>query len=382
VATRLLGVAPWSPEPSRGGRIRVGIASQRLRNHNGANWAYNWFARLPRDDYEIFTYSFEGLEDELSAKFAQLGTHRQLSFGAASQPAILRRMRDDRLDALMLPDVGMTAVSRFLSLHRIAPCQFTAWGHPVTTGSPQIDHFLSSDLMEPADAQDHYSEQLVRLPNLALYLDPPAAEPAADRDFGLPQGRVLYGCLQSLYKYLPRHDRIFPRVAREVPDALFVFLEGQTPAMTAILRRRLERAFAAEGLAADRHVLVLPRQSERDYDSLMRRMDVNVDSVGWSGGNTSLKSIAFGVPLLTLEGRFMRGRHSAAMFAMIGMDDMVSRSVEDYVAALAAMGREPDRRRETTRRLLANAPRLYRDDSLISAFDAFLKARSRAPIAG
>jgi len=56
--------------------------------------------------------------------------------------------------------------------------------------------------------------------------------------------------------------------------------------------------------------------------------------------------------------------------------------VEDYVAALAAMGREPDRRRETTRRLLANAPRLYRDDSLISAFDAFLKARSRAPIAG
>ena len=41
----------------------MGIASQRLRNHNGANWAYNWFARLPRDDYEIFTYSFEGLED-------------------------------------------------------------------------------------------------------------------------------------------------------------------------------------------------------------------------------------------------------------------------------------------------------------------------------
>lgn len=381
-AGRLLGVAPYEAPPSGSGRIRLGIASQRLRNHNGANWAYNWLAQLPRGDYEFFSYNFEALEDDLSARFASLGTHRQMSFSAAAEPSILRRMRDDRLDALMLPDVGMTAVSRFLSLHRIAPCQFTAWGHPVTSGAPHIDHYLSSDLMEPQDATEHYTERLVRLPNLALYLDEPREAERAEKDFALPEGRVLYGCLQSLYKYLPRYDLIYPQIAREAPDALFVFLEGQTPGMTAILRRRLERAFAAEGLEADRHVLILPRQSDRDYDALMRRMHVNIDSIGWSGGNTSLKSIAFGVPLLTLPGRFMRGRHSSAMFEMMGVRELTARSLEDYVAKLAAMGREPARRRHAAEQLRANAHRLYRDDTFIAALDGFLKGHSPAAIAG
>lgn len=382
VAGRLLGIAPYAPQPSRGGRMRVGIASQRLRNHNGANWAYNWFARLPRGDYEFFTYNFEALEDDLSAKFAGLGTHRQMGFSAAAEPEILRRMREDRLDALMLTDVGMTAVSRFLSLHRIAPCQFTAWGHPVTSGAPEIDYYLSSDLMEPPDAGEHYTETLVRLPNLALYLDEPRETVRTEKNFGLPEGRVLYGCLQSLYKYLPRYDMIYPLIARDVPDALFVFLEGQTPGMTAILQRRLERAFAAEGLEAARHVLLLPRQSESDYDSLMRQMHVNIDSIGWSGGNTSLKSIAFGVPLLTLPGRFMRGRHSSAMFAMMGVDELTAVSTEDYVSRLVAVGRDQDRRRHVSELLRANSPRLYRDENFTAAFDAFLKGRARPAIAG
>ena len=42
----------------------------------------------------------------------------------------------------------------------------TAWGHPMTSGLPTIDAFLSADAMEPPDAQDHYSEELVRLPGL------------------------------------------------------------------------------------------------------------------------------------------------------------------------------------------------------------------------
>lgn len=375
-AGRLSGLTSHQPAPRRPGPLRIGIASQRLRNHNGANWAYNWFARLPRGDYEFFTYSFETLEDELAVKFAQLGTHRLLNFEPASEESVIRRMRGDDLDALMLTDVGMTPVSRFLSLHRIAPCQFTAWGHPVTTGSPEIDYYLSSDLMEPGDAQDHYSETLVRLPNLALYLEEEAFVPPAEKSFGLPEGRVLYGCLQSLYKYLPRHDAIYPQIAREMPQALFVFLAGPAPYMTEILRRRLALAFAAEGLDADRHVLILPRQSERDYDSLMRQMDVNIDSLGWSGGNTSLKSIAFGVPLLTMAGRFMRGRHSSAMFTMMGAGELIAASGEDYVARLVAMGREPARRRHAAQLLRDNAHHLYRDETMITAFDAFLKQRA------
>ena len=54
----------------------------------------------------------------------------------------------DNLDVLLLPDVGMSWSSRTSSLLRLAPVQSVGWGHPVTTGSQNIDFYLSSELME------------------------------------------------------------------------------------------------------------------------------------------------------------------------------------------------------------------------------------------
>lgn len=380
VSTKLLSLASREIPARRadGGKIRVGIASQRLRNHNGANWAYNWFARLPQGDYDFFTYSFEPSKDSLAVKFAALGTHRPLTWSRSRPHALVQQMQEDSLDILMLTDVGMTAVSRFLSLHRIAPCQFTAWGHPVTTGSAEMDFYLSSDLMEPENAQDHYTEKLIRMPNLALYLDEEEnAEAVAPPSFGLPEGRVLYGCLQSLFKYLPRYDEILPRIALEVPDALFVFLEGPFDYMTAVMRERLQKAFAAHGLDAALHVTFLRRQTSSNFDRLMKSMDLCIDSVGWSGGNTTLKNIGFGVPLATLPGHFMRGRHSSAMFRMIGADELIASSLEDYVAKLVNLGRDKSYRAHCSGLFRAGQHRLYRDQSFIDALDAFLKSQAR-----
>ncbi len=384
VAARLLPERPREdgiPSPHNG-RIRIGVASAYLRNHNGANWAYNWLARLPRGDYEVFTYGFEAATDALARKFAALGTHRQFVWSARTQHAITQQMRGDGLDILMLPDVGMTSVSRFLSLNRIAPCQFTAWGHPVTTGSSEMDFYLSSDLMEPENAQDHYTEKLVRLPNLALYLEEADIAPksASASDFGLPEGRVHYGCLQSLFKYLPRHDHVLPRIAREVPEALFVFIEGSHPHMTALMQSRLEKAFAAEGLDSCKHVVFLPRQTTEGFDRLMQSMDVCIDSIGWSGGNTSLGCIAAGVPLATLPGEFMRGRHTTAMFRLIGAEELIATSAEAYTGLLVKLGLDVSYRRHCRDMFLANRGRLCRDDTFIAALDGFLKgSRSAAP---
>jgi protein O-GlcNAc transferase len=377
VTRRLLGIPPYQAEGQRSGPIRIGVASQRLNSHNGANWAYNWFAHLPSGDYEIFTYDFAKAKDSLSEKFAALGTHRDLVWSSDKPQEIVRQMRDDGLDFLMLTDVGMTPVSRYLSLHRIAPRQFTAWGHPVTTGSPEMDYYLSSDLMEPANGQDHYTETLVRMPNLALYLDENAyGTPEACR-FSLPEGRVLYGCLQSLFKYVPRYDGILPRIAREVPEALFVFLEGSPAHTTEVMKQRLDRAFAAHGLDAARHVVFMKRLNSADFDRLVCAMDLCIDSVGWSGGNTTMRNIAFGVPLVTLPGEFMRGRHSYAMFRMIGAEELIASSVDDYVEKLVRLGQSPEERRAASELLLQKRHRLYRDQSFSAAFDTFLKSELR-----
>jgi protein O-GlcNAc transferase len=362
---------PAREAPRKPGPIRFGIASEKLHRHNGASWALPWLKNLP-PDYQFFSYAFHGLHDDISDGFAELGTHRRLSFDAGSLSKTIATMRADDLDFLMLPDIGMTPSSRVLSLHRIAPIQFTAWGHPVTSGSAAMDFYLSSDLMEPEDGALHYSEKLIRLPNLALYVEPGAGT-SPPKDFGLPEERVLYGCLQSLFKYLPRYDDILPRIAAEVPKALFIFIEGMSPHMTNITRARLDAAFAKAGLSAAEHVLFLPRMSGSEFEALTRQMDVLIDSLGWSGGNTTLGAIEAGVPLITCPGAFMRGRHSYAMFRMMDMPSAIARDTDDIVRKLIALGQEPDRRHDMRKELGQRKEALYADKSLIAALDRFLK---------
>ena len=64
---------------------------------------------------------------------------------------------------MFFTDIGMDALTYTLAFSRMAPVQCTTWGHPVTSGSPTMNYFMSSELLELSEADDHYTEKLVRL---------------------------------------------------------------------------------------------------------------------------------------------------------------------------------------------------------------------------
>ena len=72
----------------------------------------------------------------------------------------------------------------------------------------------------------------------------------------------------------------------------------------------------------------------------------------------------------------MRGRHSSAMFRLIGAEEMITSTPDAYVALLVRLGREEEFRRHISGIFRRQGPRLYRDESFIAAFDSFLKANA------
>jgi predicted O-linked N-acetylglucosamine transferase (SPINDLY family) len=353
--------------------IRLGVASEFLRDHNGAKWAYEWLANLPRQDYEFYLYALHGFTDAVTEKFAELGRFRRLAAAGDDFSGAIAQIKADDLHALMLPAVGMSGLSRVLAQHRIAPLQFTGWGHPVTTGSPAMDFYLSGDLMEPDDAHNHYSETLVRLPNLGLFVRASQPQRATRDQFGLPEGRVLFGAVQALMKYLPVYDEVYPAIAGRVPAALFVFVEGDPPYTTAILRERLDAAFAHAGLRASDHVRFLPRMPQEAFARLFTVLDVNLDSIGWNGGNTTLQALAADCPTVTLPGQLMRGRHGYGIMTMAGLGEFVAASVQDFIGKAAALGARQDLRSQAIVKIKENKGKIYEDQEVIAALDRFLK---------
>jgi protein O-GlcNAc transferase len=266
-------------------------------------------------------------------------------------------------------------VSAQLAAQRLAAVQCCSWGHPLTSGFPTIDYFISSDLMEPADAADHYCEQLVRLPSLSIYYEP-AEVPGTGIDraqLGLRASAVVYWCCQSLPKYLPQFDAVFARIAVEVPDCQFTFIEfGGGRAVTEMFRARLERAFEAVGLNAGDHCVFLPRLAPDRFVAAIGQCDVVLDSIGWSGCNSILESLVHNLPIVTFAGEMMRGRHTAAILDMIDIGETTARTIDEYVSIAGLLGRTSAKRAELSAEIANKKHRAYRDRTCIAALEAFL----------
>ena len=215
----------------------------------------------------------------------------------------------------------------------------------MTTGLPTMDYFLTSDLMEPEGGELAYTEKLIRLPNLSVHYEPlRQGKPKFDRShFGLPDDALLYFCPQSLYKYLPDHDQLYPLIARQVPKSRFVFLQNAAAdTLNARFSARIARTFAKHGLDADKHVTMLPYQGPDEYHALNCLCDLFLDSIEWSGFNTAMEAANTGLPVITWPREQMRGRHTYGVIKMMGHDEAIATSFSDYVALAIRMGNDED----------------------------------------
>src|SRR5262249_104830 len=224
--------------------------------------------------------------------------------GPLTIPAWRDAILADQPHILIYPEIGMDPCSLQLAAVRLAPVQCNSWGHPVTSGLPSIDYYLSSDLMEPTDGQHHYTEELIRLPNLSIYYDPARTRSATvDREeLGIRLDATVYWCCQSLYKYLPHYDHIFAPVAHALGNCQFVFVSYACKEVNSLFRGRLRPVFDAVGLNSEAYCSFLPPMTFDRFTAAMGQADVFLDSIGWSGCNSTLESLAHNLPIVTTPG--------------------------------------------------------------------------------
>ena len=318
--------------PARGNstRIRVGLLSSNLKISTISDYFGSWITDLPRDRFEVVSILCAGIPDSKTEALARASDRFVAANGSAAD--IARSVKSLSLDVLVFLDVGMTPWGSLLANLRLARVQCAAWGHPVTTGSSFVDCFLSCADMEPPDADGHYRERLIRLPGLGTrYVPPPGVEPARREHFGLPERRRLYLCPQSLFKIHPDADPLFLDLLEHDAEAVLLFVAATSEGQRHAFVHRLEQGMRQRGLEPRQQIKLLPLLSHRDFRRLMTVVDVMIDTPHWSGGRTSLDALGSGLPIVTLQGRFMRGRQSAAMLRALGLEELVTADARAYV---------------------------------------------------
>jgi CRISPR-associated protein Csy1 len=108
------------------------------------------------------------------------------------------------------------------------------------------------------------------------------------------------------------------------------------------------------------------------YLKLNELCDVMIDTLHWSGGNTTLDALASGLPVVTTPGTLMRGRQSQAMLSIVGVPELVARDRDELVATVVRIGRDREERRSLSGRIAAGREALFERDEPVRAFERFL----------
>lgn len=356
---------------TRGRRIRVGFLSAGFRTCTVGDYFSNWLLDLPRDRFEVRCYFTGHLPDALTATLAAGCDHFEFLDGAVETAAT--HVRREALDVLVFPDVGLTTESHLFANLRLAPIQCAAWGHPVTTGSRFIDHYLSCAEMEPPDAAAHYREKLILLPGLGVrYRHPPQPTARLRSHFGLAEDAHIYVCPNRLHKILPQWDRVLLDILMQDAHGVLVFFDAVAPGQRQAFIERLQRAMRSRGIAPRQQVKILPILPPAEFGSALAVSDVMLDTSNFSAGSSALNALAVGLPIVAAEGRFMRGRQSAAMLRMVGVTELVAQSENHYVELALAVAGGRAHRSTLSDRIIAGLPRLFDRSEPLAALAAAL----------
>jgi predicted O-linked N-acetylglucosamine transferase (SPINDLY family) len=259
---------------------------------------------------------------------------------------------------------------------RLAPVQVATWGHPETTGLPTIDYYLSAADFEPTDAQHNYTEQLVLLPHLGCAYEPQLVD-VIEPDLsvlGINAQLPILLCPGSPFKYAPEYDRVLTEIGLELGPCQFIFFSSRWPERSEKLRQRLSIAFTSAGLLSAEYLVFVPWLAPPLFYGLMKRALLYLDTIGFSGFNTAIQAVECGLPIVTREGKFMRGRFASGILKRIGLPDLVASSEAAYVEVAVRLAKDQLFRSMVRERMALSRHLLYRDIGVIRAMENFLAA--------
>lgn len=355
---RSLPPGPSMPARRATGRaLRVGCISHFFYDHSVMRCFADLLLELNHPPFELHLIAASPL---LSDRLTQ-----ELSEGASSWthlhgnlPAQLEQIRRLELDICLFTDTGLDPHSYLLAQYRHAPLQLLLPGQPVTSGLSSFTGFLSDQHSEPADAASHYTEPLIRLSQLPSIYRPPRlpARFLSREALGLPDAR-LHLCPAQAFKLHPEMDPALLGILRTDPAAMLILLDLTPNGLMRQVQQRLQ-AQLPERLRP--RVLLLPRLDPTGFSSLLAAVDVVLESFPFSSYNTLMAAFAVGTPVVTLPGRFLRGRYCLGLYRQMGLESApIADSIGEYAAFAVRIAQESRYRQRLQAQILAARPKIF-----------------------
>ena len=314
-------------------KIRIGYISGDFRQHVMQYFVWPFLAGYDANVFEVYVYSL-GKSDQYTDFFKTLVTRwRDLSAHARDMERIAQEIHADEVD-ILFDLAGHTAGTGLAALAwKPAPIQLSGLGYMATTGLPAVDYFVTDHYCDPegSGSEAFYVEKLLRLTSQFCYngythLPRSTGTPARGR------GYIQFATFNQYGKLQDDILKAWQEIMERVPRARLL-LKNSAYGKKHVVQSAYER-FRRLGFDMSR---VQFEQASRDYMNRYLDVDIALDTFPWPGGGTTCDALYMGVPVVSYYTERHSTRFTYSLLANIGLSDLASTSLADYVETAVAL---------------------------------------------
>jgi predicted O-linked N-acetylglucosamine transferase (SPINDLY family) len=325
-------------DPER--RLRVGYLSPDFRMHPVAFFIGAIIANHDKNTFEIFCYSSNFTMDEMTTTLRRMNVcWREIA--ALDDAKAAQLIRNDRID-ILIDLAGHTAGGRLLALAQLpAPIQASYLGYPNTTGMQAIGYRFTDAWVDPHGLSDAaHTEKLIRLPGCFVAYTPPANMPAVRELPARVNGYITFGSFNNPAKISSDSVSLWSQVLDAVPNArLLIKAHYFADAATS---DRFRQLFAAQGISADRLIIVSEPRGSIDHYDTYNRVDIALDTVPYNGTTTTCEALWMGVPVVVLAGTRHASRVGVSLLNAARLSFLIAPTMEVFVGTACALANDLD----------------------------------------
>jgi protein O-GlcNAc transferase len=339
VEVRKFAAPNWQNDRDTERVLRIGFVSADIGDHPIGYLLASLVPALDRREFKVYIYSNRHSLDQVG-QTTKAATEFWRDIASESDECLTQTIQRDQIDILF--DLsGHTARNRLMVFaRRPAPVQVTWLGYPCTTGMQEIDYLLADPLLVPQDADEHFSEKIMRLPEgftcLSLPDDLTASQPTAP-----PATRpFVFGSFNNPTKVNASVISTWAAIIRSVPESrLLLKFSGMNDEC---VKRRLSEQFAMEGVGI-KQLEFRDRTPLKAMQSEYSEIDLALDPFPFGGGITTLLALRMGVPVITLPNETIAGRQTLSMLTTLGLSELVASDTNTYQSIATAMAMDRER---------------------------------------
>lgn len=329
---------PLAPETRKPGRIRLGYYSADFHNHATTWLMAQLFELHDHSQFELFAFSFGPASDDVMRQRVVRAFDHFIEVNHLSDLHVALRSRELGIDiAVDLKGHCQDARPSILA-QRCAPVQVNYLVYPGTIGGDFIDYIIADEVVLPRGDEQHYVENVVRLPHCYQANDSTKAISAqvfTRIDLGLPEQGFVYCCFNNNHKIMPASFASWMRILLRVPGSVLWLLEDHPD-----VKPHLQQQAAHAGVDPKR-LIFAPRMEMSKHLSRHSAADLFLDTLPYNAHTTASDALWAGLPVLTLIGKAFPARVAASLLTAVGLPELVTHSTEEYEALAIKLAKEP-----------------------------------------